>query len=136
MIKDLQLIWKKYEDKQYAEFMISGEPLKNYLGFPTSKSVTPIGFFENKELEKIALNEFRLKQKTRLFDSRVQLYVCAECGDISCGSVTVKIIDKGDRIIWTEFGEQSSEDEISEFINVEEIEFERKNYFNAFVRIN
>jgi hypothetical protein len=136
MIKDLQLIWKKYEDKQYAEFMISGEPLKNYLGFPTSKSVTPIGFFENKELEKIALNEFRLKQKTRLFDSRVQLYVCAECRDIGCGSVTVKIIDKGDRIIWTEFGEQSSEDEISEFINVEEIEFERKNYFNAFARIN
>jgi hypothetical protein len=135
MIKDLQVIWKKYEDKQYAEFIISGEPLKNYLGFPTSKSVTPIGFFEDKELEKIALNQFRLKQKTRLIDGRVELYICAACGDIGCGSVTVKIIDRGDKIIWTEFGEQSSEDEIDEFINVEEIVFERKNYFNAFARI-
>ncbi len=135
MIKDLQFIWKKHNAKQYAEWMVSGESLKNILGFPTSKSVTPIGFFENKELEKIALNQFRLKQKTRLLDGRVELYVCAACGDIGCGSVTVKIIDKGDRIIWTEFVEQSSEDEIDEYINVEEIEFERKNYFNAFANI-
>jgi hypothetical protein len=115
--------------------MSSGKPLKNYLGFPTSKSVTPIGFFEDKELEKIALNEFRLKQKTRLLDGRVELYICNDCGNIGCGSITAKIIDRGDKIIWTEFGEQSSEDEIDEFINVEEIVFERKNYFNAFARI-
>jgi hypothetical protein len=136
MIKDLQFIWKKYEDKQYAEFMISGEPLKNYLGIPEDKSVTPIGFFENKELEKIALNEFRIKQKTRLLDGRVELYICEECGDIRCGSITVKIIDKGDEIIWSEFAYQSSADEIVEYIKVDEIVFERKNYFNAFARIN
>jgi hypothetical protein len=136
MAKDLQLVWKKYEDKQYAEFMISGESLKNYLGIPEDKTVTSIGFFENKELEKIALNEFRLKQKTRLLGGRVELYICDDCGDIGCGSVTVKIIDGGDEIIWSDFAYQSSSDEVVEYIKVDDIVFERKKYFNAFARIN
>jgi isopentenyl phosphate kinase len=97
--------------------------------------VTPFGFFPSEEEQKRALKEFRLQQKTQLVDNRIELYICESCGDISCGSITAKIIDSGDKIIWTHFASQSNPDEIGEEIQVEGIEFERQNYFKAFATL-
>ncbi len=140
MTKYLQLVWTKhpskdYSDRQYLDYLISGQPLREYLGIEDKSSVTPFGFFSSKEEQKRSLKEFRLQQKTQLVEDRVELYICECCGDICCGSITVKIIDKGDKIVWAHFANQNHLDEIGEEIQVEQIEFDRQNYFNAFSNI-
>ena len=140
MTKDLQLIWtnhpsKEYSDRQYLDYIISGQPLREYLGIKSKSSVTPFGFFPSKEEQKRILKELRLQQKTQLPGDRIELYICECCGEIGCGAITVKIIDKGDKIVWTHFANQSGPDEIGEEIQVDQIEFERQSYFKAFSNI-
>ena len=141
MFKDLQLKWtnhpeNKYSGRQYLDFIIAGQSLRDYLGIENKTSVTPFGFFSNKKEEKRALGEFRFQQKTQLSDDRIELYVCENCGDLACGAITAKIIERGDRIVWTEFANQSDQEEISEPFDIEEIEFTRENYFNAFSKFD
>lgn len=38
---------------------------------------------------------------------RIPLYVCAECGDLGCGSVTVEIEQSPSSVIWRNFGYQN-----------------------------
>ena len=137
MFKDLQLKWtthpdNKYSGRRYLDFIVSGQSLRDYLGIKNKSSVTLFGFFPIREEQIKALKEFRLQQKPQLPGNRIELYVCENCGDIGCGAVTAKIIDRGDRIVWTEFAKQSDQGEIGERIGAEEIEFERQNYFKAF----
>ena len=140
MVKSLHLSWtkhphKKHSGKQFLDFIVSGESLRSYLGLKNNLTVTPFGFFPSKEEEKRNLQEFRLQQKTQLEGNRIELYICEDCGDIGCGAVTAKIIDRGDKIIWTEFANQSTPEEIHSQINVEEIEFDRQDYFKALEKI-
>ena len=140
MIKNLQPSWtkhpsKEYSNRQYLDFIVSGQPLREYLGIKNLSSVTPFGFFPSEEEQKRALKEFRLQQKTQLAGNRIELYICECCGDIVCGAITAKIIDRDDKIIWAHFANQSHQDEIGEEIQVEQIEFDRKNYFKAFATI-
>ena len=137
MLKELQLYWtihpdKKYSDRKYLDFIISGKSLRDYLGIKNKSSVTPFGFFPNQEQQNKALKEFRLQQKTQLPGNRVELYICENCGDIGCGSITTQITYINNRIIWTKFAYQNNADEIGEIINVEPIEFDTQNYFKAF----
>lgn len=141
MIKDLQLVWTKhpnieYSERQYLDYIISGQPLREYLGIESKSSVTPFGFFSNKLEQKRILKEFRLQQRTKLVGNRIELYICDCCGDIGCGAITVKILDKGDKIIWVHFANQCDPDGIGEEIKVGVIEFDRQNYFKAFLNID
>lgn len=118
----------------YFDYLISEKSLTDYLGI-RSGDVTPFGWFQNKEEQAKALKELSLKVKPRLPNGRIELYICAACGDIGCGSLTAKIIDKGDRIIWSQFATQSDPDELSEIYEVDEIEFDRLQYFKALTQI-
>jgi len=140
MIKNLELRWTKHQskehsDRQYLDYIVSGQPLREYLGIKNNSRVTPFGFFQNIKEERKALKEFRLQQKTQLSGNRIELYICECCGDIGCGSITAKIIDSGDKIIWTHFANQSNPEDIGEEIIVEQIEFERQVYLNAFATL-
>ena len=136
MLKDLQLKWTnhpdgKYADRQYLDFIISGQSLRDYLGIKSKTGVSPFGFFPSKEEQKRALREFTLRQNTQLSDNRIELYVCEDCGDIGCGAITARIVDRGDRIIWAQFANQSDREQVGERIDVQEIEFNRQDYFKA-----
>ena len=140
MTKDLQLIWtrhpsKEYSDRQYLDYLISGQLLREYLGIKSKSSVTPFGFFPSKEEQKRILKEFRLQQKTQLLGDRIELYICECCGDIGCGAITVKVMDRGDKIIWMHFANQNDPEEVGEEIQVDQIEFDRQSYFTAFSNI-
>jgi hypothetical protein len=120
---------------QYLDFNISGQSLKKYLGIENDNSVTPFGWFLNKNEQSKSLQQFRLQVRSHLPSNRVELYVCSDCGDISCGSVTAQILNMGNRIVWTKFARQSEPNEISSFFSVEDLEFERSSYFKALSQI-
>jgi len=117
---------------QYWEYFVSGQTLKQYLKIPRSSAVTPFGWFRNTESERRALRQFRMQQKSSLINSRIELYICAACGDIGCGSVTAQVKDFGNIIVWSEFADAGNEEEVGEIYDVDPIEFDRTNYFQAF----
>lgn len=120
---------------KYLDFIISNQPLNKYLGFESKNIVTPFGWFLNKNEQIRILKEFRLQTKTKLPNNRIELYICPACGDIGCGSVTAQIFDKGDKILWTNFANQSDEQEVGELFDVKTLEFERNNYYKAFSQV-
>src|SRR5918993_347894 len=88
---------------QYWEYFVSGETLRQYLKIPVSGAVTPFGWFRDTEPEKRALRQFRMQEKSLLINNRIELYICAACGDIGCGSITAQVQDFGQTIIWSGF---------------------------------
>ena len=117
------------------DYLISGQSLANYLGISKSHAVTPLGWFPDNSVQSEALRQLRLQQKSALVDHRVELYVCSHCGDIGCGSVTVKIEDKGDRIVWRDFADQSDPEDVGNLYKAEAIEFDRNDYFKALASV-
>ena len=50
---------------------------------------------------------------------RVSVYGCAECGDLGCGAITVRLQVTEDRVLWADWGYQNSyEDEVFDLDDV------------------
>lgn len=50
---------------------------------------------------------------------RVTVHVCAECGDLGCGAITVRLEVIEDRVVWDDWGYQNNdEDEIFDLDDV------------------
>jgi hypothetical protein len=146
MVKNLAFKWVTVDNPEktndnfhqgYFDILISGQALRSYLEIKNNSPVTPFGFFLSREEFNRALNEYLLKQKTQLPNDRIELYICEKCGDILCGSVTAKIIDRGDKIVWELFAHQSDYDEIDEsnILNAAPIEFDKTQYLAAFNQV-
>ncbi|HYE72789.1 MAG TPA: hypothetical protein VEF04_05635, partial [Blastocatellia bacterium] len=41
---------------------------------------------------------------------RIPIYVCAECGELECGAVTVKIDKVADNFVWSDFSFENGYD--------------------------
>jgi hypothetical protein len=120
-------------EREYLDFVVSGQSLKNILGIENADYTTLIGFGTKREYDKQILNIFRLKEKSYLATGRVMIYVCPECGDIDCGAITAVILDLGSKIVWKDFGYETGYGGVTEeYPNFEPIEFDRQSYFAAF----
>jgi hypothetical protein len=95
--------------REYWEFVVDGEPL-----FPAQDFDPLIG-----------------RSVPPLPGSRVPLYVCAECGDLGCGAVTVIIDWTETNVVWRDFGYQNDYEPFTEddvFTGVGPFEFDRARY--------
>ena len=131
---NLELKWKKREGgsgrtpREFLDFVIDGESLSEKIG---GDLVSCLGWFDPKENEK-AVNRIMLKADSELSDNRYLLYVCPECGDISCGAVTAVIERIDDNIIWRDFGFQNDyEGNIKLIKEVDKFVFDRAHYRNV-----
>jgi hypothetical protein len=64
-------------------------------------------------------------------NGRVSLYTCAECGDLGCGAITVRINEFSDEIIWRDFGfENNYEPDVQRepFSSLGPFHFDRSEY--------
>ena len=41
-------------------------------------------------------------------EGRVTLFVCPECGDLGCGTITIRIDEGADEIVWRDFGYENN----------------------------
>lgn len=65
---------------------------------------------------------------------RVALYICAECGDLGCGGITVAIERTADTVVWRDFGYQNDYEpfEADDVVpGVGPIVFDRQGYLHA-----
>jgi hypothetical protein len=64
-------------------------------------------------------------------DGRVSLFSCAECGDLGCGAITIRIDLVSDAIIWRDFGFENNYEckvERSAFSSLGPYHFDRLDY--------
>jgi hypothetical protein len=124
------------EEKHYFEIVVSGQTLSQILGLKPGNLITPFGWGVNDQYEKTLVQIFTFRKKSDLESGRVMLYVCPACGDIGCGAITCNIIDKGDKIIWSNFDFENGDDGVTaEYKHIEPIVFSRQNYFKAFQQL-
>lgn len=133
-ISILKLEWKRREggggatQRDFLDFVVDGESLYEKI---SRGNISPLGWFTPEENAKV-VNQFLLKEKSELPDNRYLLFVCPECGDISCGAITVFIEREGDKIIWRDFGYQNDyEEEIRSIDFSEKFIFDETQYGSA-----
>ena len=122
-------------ERRYLDFCVSGQSLKKVLGQKGTDLITLFGWGNNRDYDEYILRVFRLQKKSELKSGRIMIYVCPECGDIDCGSITASIQDLGDRIVWRDFGYETDYGGLKEEYNdIKPVEFERQSYFQAFAK--
>ena len=98
-------------ERAFFDFVIDGISLHSSMACKYDlTSVLWINAPVPAEIER-CLRRLLLVDPGDLPDDRVSLYVCAECGDLGCGGITVDIKVHGDAIVWSEFGYQNNYDE-------------------------
>jgi hypothetical protein len=85
-----------------------------------------------------AMDRLLLKSDADLPNDRRSLFVCAECGDLSCGTVSVLVTRVGDLLVWSDFGyENGDKGQVSRkrYEGIGPFEFDCKEYEFAFLKV-
>jgi len=93
-----------------VDFMVNGRSLYETMAV---EQFDLVGRFspETREWNEQSAAVFLVTQPPDLENGRVMLYVCAECGHIGCGAITVKISEKEGTFTWSDFGYENDYDE-------------------------
>jgi len=81
--------------RRFLDFIIDGESLYDRHGLDL---ISPLGWFVPPADEKAA-RQLLLEEPSE-FGHRVEIYVCPECGDRYCGSLTAIVERQGEEIVW------------------------------------
>jgi len=119
-------------EQEYWDFVIGEKPLFDYLRLSDMDLITPFGW-GSKDLEHQLLKEFCLESLPTLDSERIMFYVCPECGDIGCGTITGRISEntKG-QIEWNNFGYENNHEGIIEIYDNLFFCFEKAEYLQIF----
>jgi hypothetical protein len=112
--------------RRFLDFVVDGNSLYPMFG----DRITPFGW-GTKDSERKAINRFLLEEDADFPNNRRSIYVCAECGDLGCGAVSAVIEEKGNQIIWHDFGyENNYEDDVDldNYRDIGPFAFDRDDY--------
>src|SRR5262249_13364297 len=138
-LEPLIRVGKKYDDgtfrsqRRFVDLLVNGVSLWEVLGKPHDMvSVLCSDFLESETVK--ALDRLLLKSPADLQNDRSSLFVCAECGDLGCGAISMSVKQENGRITWCDFGyENNYEARIlrDEYSEVGPFEFEFHPYESA-----
>jgi hypothetical protein len=127
---------EKYKDgsykssRQFFDVVVNGTSLWECLGKRHDMvSVLCCDFALPESLR--ALDRLWLKAEADFPDDRCSLFICAECGDLGCGAVTLSVRRAGGKVLWSDFGyENSYEDQVlrEHYRDVGPFEFDSSDY--------
>ena len=86
-----------------------------------------------REWDRRFFHRLLLRERSELPSGRVPLYICPECGDLGCGTVSVRITKYDDCFVWSDFGfENNYENRLVEsYPHVRDFVFEKAQYYRA-----
>jgi len=123
-------------ERHYLDYIIAGQSLLEKLGLAHLDKISPFGWQTDKAYQWERLNDLALSQQAKQKPQRAILYVCPECGDIDCGVITAQVLDLGNRIVWKDFGYETSYAGLIEtYPTAEPIELDREPYFKALLSL-
>ena len=94
-------------ERAYLDFQIGRRRLSSLLGPGDRASV--LGWLSRADERRFA-RQLLLRAPPELASGRVPLYICAECADLACGCVSVRVARDGDVVVWSDFDDAGSRD--------------------------
>jgi len=92
----------------FADFVVDGVVLSGVVR-KMADLISVLGWGA-KNVQDDAVNRLLLSLPSEFPDNRYALFVCPECGDMSCGAVTAVIERDGDSVVWRDWGFQNNYD--------------------------
>lgn len=89
--------------RTFLDLVVNGASLWARLGKPHDMVSVLCAEFSESETSK-AVSALLLDSESELADDRRLLFVCAECGDLGCGAITVSVQRKDGKVVWSDFG--------------------------------
>lgn len=98
--------------RTFLDFVVDGQPLYEAMVSSGFDNISPIWLDAPvpAETDK-ALLRLLGEEPPDAPGARLSLYVCAECGDLGCGAVTVDLKITEDSVTWSDWGYQTNYDE-------------------------
>src|SRR5579864_7560198 len=100
---------EKYKDgsyrseRKFLDVIVNGSSLWERLGKQHDMVSALCADFAASETLR-AVDRLLLKAEADLPNDRRSLFICAECGDLGCGAVTVSVRRIGAKVLWSDFG--------------------------------
>jgi hypothetical protein len=99
-------------ERHFLDFVVDGYSLWEALGKKRDQVSIFCAEYAPEETAK-AVARLLLREKAYLPNGRCSLFVCSECGDLGCGTITALVEQRGGTITWKAFGyENTYEDKI------------------------
>lgn len=93
--------------RRYLDFVVDGASLQDLLR--AGGQVTPLGCW-SAEAERESIRQLLCRAPASSQSGRVPIYVCAECGDLGCGAVTVAVERTPEGFVWRDFAYENASD--------------------------
>jgi|SRR5207302_3831138 len=122
--------------RTFLDLVVNGSSLWERLGKPHDMvSVLCVDYAETETLK--AVNRLLLNSEADLPNDKRSLFVCAECGDLGCGAITVSVKRVNEKVVWCDFGyENNYESRVlrDDYTNVGPFEFEFRQYQSSLLK--
>jgi hypothetical protein len=119
--------------RRFLDLVVNRVSLWERLGKPHDMvSVLCADFVESETLN--AVNGLLLKSESDLPNGRRLLFVCAECGDLGCGAITISVRRAAESVVWSDFGYENNYEagvSLDDYKDVGPFEFEFHQYESA-----
>ena len=119
--------------RNYFDFCVSGQSVSELINSDNLDLITPFGWGE-KNYEQEIIKEFIGEINPHIPSGRLMIYVCPECGDIGCGTISADLEITKDSVIWKNFGYENNDPDIDfdPYKSIQPIEFEKLDYLEKF----
>jgi hypothetical protein len=119
-------------ERKFLDFVVDGSSLQETLG--VFEQVGGLGW-GTPEGQRLYVGRLLLQEPTDAPSGRVPLYVCAECGDIGCGAITVRVHKSGSTFVWSDFAFENNYDaamiDTDQFRHVGPFAFNKAEYWGV-----
>jgi hypothetical protein len=85
------------------DFIIDGRSLFQVLDVAAQDGIGALGWSGSPAAEADLVRGLTPDHTTANGGERPSIYVCAECGDLSCGAHTIQVLRKESTIVWQDF---------------------------------
>jgi hypothetical protein len=92
-------------ERNYLDFVLDGQSLTERMRYDLVSVLCKEWALEEREK---SVARLLLEEAADFLDGRRSLYVCAECGDIGCGAVSIVIEQSERTVLWRDFGYQNN----------------------------
>jgi hypothetical protein len=92
-------------ERNYLDFVLDGQSLTERMRYDLVSVLCEEWALEEREK---SVARLLLEGAADFLDGRRSLYVCAECGDIGCGAVSIVVEQSGRTVLWRDFGYQNN----------------------------
>lgn len=97
-------------ERGFLDFAFDSTPMYPRVFADGFDNITPIWLGDEKWC-RTAVQRLLGESEPDAPDGRVSVYVCAECADLGCGSITVVIERSNDMVSWRDWGYQNNYEE-------------------------